>query len=263
VADPGVDSRPVVIDAKSGGLARLEGRILQPVKYVKGLEVPGANRPAMSGDSSSYAVLNGDRSKLLLQLPGTKKATVVTSTELSAPSFDPQGWVWTASGVVDGAVYAIRTDSGAAEVKAPWLKPYEVVSLRISRDGARAVIAAQYHGVAHLFLSGVIRDAEGRPMELTKPLGLVPDLTSVTDVAWQSEDQVVLLGERSSTPGPGIWLVQVGGINKALAPVPDAESITAGNGVLALLAGTPKGTEERSGGTWDRISTARWPSFPG
>jgi Lipoprotein LpqB beta-propeller domain/Sporulation and spore germination len=263
VADPRVDGRPVVIDGK-GRLARLDDGTLQLVKDVAGLSaVPGANRPAVSSDSSAYAVLSADRSKLLVQLPGTKVVILVKAAELTAPSFDPLGWVWTAPGANTGWVYASGLDSGKVKVQAPWMKNFQVVSLRISRDGTRAAIAVRYRGVAHLFLSGVIRDAQGRPQSLTQPIGLVPDLRTVTDVAWVDEDHVVVLGKREAIPGERPWVVQIGGSIESSTAVPDADSIAAGNGDLTLIAGTPKGVEMRSGALWYRVSSARWPAFPG
>jgi Lipoprotein LpqB beta-propeller domain/Sporulation and spore germination len=263
VADPRVDSRPVVIDSR-GRVARLVGSEVQLVKGVGDLSaVPGANRPAVSSDSSAYAVLNADRSKLLIQLPGTKMITLVKSAGLTAPSFDPLGWVWTAPAANTGWVYAAGLDSLKLKVLAPWMKNFQVVSLRISRDGTRAAVAIRYRGVAHLFLSGVVRDAEGRPQSLTQPIGLVPDLQTVTDVAWVDEDQLVVLGKRKAAPGERPWVVQIGGQIESSTPVPGADSIAAGNGEPSLMAGTPKGTEARSGALWDPVSSARWPAFPG
>jgi hypothetical protein len=266
VADPRVDARPVLIDAK-GRLARLEGRKVQLVKDVGGLALPGANRPAVAIDSSAYAILNADRSRLLLQLPGAKPVTLVISAALTAPSFDPSGWIWTAPGANTGFVYAAEADSPAIKVKAPWLKGADVISMRMSREGTRAVVAVRVRGHAHLFLTGVQRDADGRPLALTQPpTGLIPDLASVRDLAWVNEEQVVVLGQRTGIPGEGPWLVQLGGAVAELAgtPVSGAESITAGNGDLSVMAGTStKGLLARSGALWETVSPGRWPTFPG
>jgi len=263
--DPVVDGRPVVIDSK-GQLARLSGHTLKPVKGVTGLAVPGANRPAVSSDgSSAYAVLNGDRSKLLLQLPGTKAVTLVKGDTLSAPSFDPQGWVWTSPAANSGWVYAASLDSDIVKVRAPWLKHMQVVGLRLSRDGSRAVVAVRYRGQAHLFLTGVVRgtDGQARPRLLTQPIGLIPDLQTVKDVAWVDEDQVVVLGRRSSDRDERPWVVQIGGTITPATVVSGAESIAAGNGESSLMAGTPNGIQVRSGALWVKVSSARWPAFPG
>ncbi len=263
-ADPRVDIRPVLIDSK-GRLARLEGRELDVLENVADLSVPGANRPAVSNDSSAYAVLNADRSKVLLQLPGAKVIHLITSAGLTAPSFDPLGWVWSAPGTNTGFVYAAAVGSSRVKVKAPWLKGADVVSLRMSRDGTRAVIAARLRGHAHLFLTGVVRDAQGQPSELNQPpAGLFPSLRTVRDVAWVDEDQLVVLGQSVGAVDEGPWMVHIGGVVQRVGrPVSGAESITAGNGDLSVMAGTVKGVQARSGALWETVSPGRWPAFPG
>jgi hypothetical protein len=262
VADPQVDSRPVVIDQK-GKLARLDGGTLQPVAGVGQLAVAGANRPAVAVDSSSaYAVLDGARQRLLLQMPGAKAETLVKAAGLTAPSFDPQGWVWTSAGGGPGYVWAAGADTGAVKVAAAWARGYDVVALRISRDGTRAAVAVRMRGRAHLFVSGVVRDAGGRPQQLNAPIGLVPDLAAVRDVAWAGEDQLAVLGRRAGGAEQP-WVVQIGGGVHGSSAAPGAESIAAGNGELSLMTGTANGILGRSGLRWQRVSTARWPAFPG
>jgi hypothetical protein len=264
VTDPRVDVRPVLIDPK-GRLARLDNGVLDVVENVAGLAVPGANRPAVSSDSSAYAVLNADRSKLLQQLPGAKAVTLVTSAGLTAPSYDPAGWVWTSPGTNTGFVYAAGPGAGAIKVKAPWLKGDEIVGLRISRDGTRAVVAVRVNGHAHIFLTGVLRDGDGKPQALSQPpRGLMPSLRTVRDVAWVDEKQVVVLGRRAGIGGEGPWIVQLGGVVVgAGTSVSGAESITAGNGDQSVMAGTTKGIQVRSRALWDTVSPGRWPAFPG
>lgn len=266
VANPWVDVRPVMIDSK-GRLARLDDRKLDVVKGVDALSaVAGANRPAVSNDSSAYAVLNADRSKLLLQLPGAKVVSPIAAANLTGPSFDPLGWVWTAPGTNTGFVYAAGADSGAVKVQAPWLKGSEVVSMRMSRDGTRAVLAVRIRGHAHLFLTGVLRDVDGKPLSLSQPPpGLLPDLQTVRDVAWVEETKVVVLGKRTGSTDEGPWLIEVGGgvLERLGTSLSSAESITAGKGEESVMAGTPLGIQGRDGALWETVSPGKWPAFPG
>jgi hypothetical protein len=264
--DPQVDSEPLVLDA-TGHLARVEvPRRLVPVEGVEGLAVAGASRPAMSSDGTAYAVLGPQRASVLLQFPGAAKAaTVVRGQDLTAPSFDPAGWVWASPRRNDGRLYAARVDTGTTVVAAPWLVGYEVVSARVSRDGARLLVAAHRAGTAKgfLFVSAVQRGSDGKPLAAGKPLSLVPDLISVLDAAWVDEDQVVVLGRRSGQGEEQPWVVQVGGEIVATTPAPGATSITAGNGLLTLVAGSAEGLMTRAGQQWELTSGARWPTFPG
>jgi hypothetical protein len=269
--DPSVDSRPVVLDAK-GRLARVEGpQRLVPVTGVDGLAVPGATRPAMSSDGTAYAVLGPQRKQLLLQVPGASEASVVlTGRELTAPSFDPSGWVWTSPAQNDGRLYAAPTGSPASEVAAPWLKGFVVASARVSRDGARLLLVARKAGTASVFLfvAGIARAADGKPEAVTEPLSLVPDLTSALDAAWVDEDEVVVLGRRSGMLTPEQtqeqpWVVQVGGSMDPTTPAPGATSITAGNGSLTLMAGNAQGIMTRAGQKWEVTPGGHWPAFAG
>jgi hypothetical protein len=217
----------------------------------------------VSSDSSKFAVLNADRSRLLLQLPGTKMVKPIGGAGLSAPSFDPQGWVWSSPADNAGFVYAAEADTGAVRVKAAWMKHLEVVALRISRDGTRAVIAARYRGIAHLFLTGVVRDDQGRPKALNYPTSLFPDLRTVRDVAWVEEDEVVVLGRSTAAAEELPWMVTIGGSIVAGAVAAGAESIAAGNDETSLMASTSKGILARAGKPWTKISPARWPAYPG
>jgi hypothetical protein len=270
-ADPPVDPRPVVLDAK-GRLARVEGpQRLVPVTGVDGLAVPDASRPAISSDETAYAVLGPQRRQLFLQRSGTSKATVVVNgTDLTAPSFDPLGWVWVSPGLNSGRFYAARVETGPTAVAAPWLSGYFVASARVSRDGARLLIAARKAGrtAASLFVAGIARDEDGIPTAVTEPLSLVPDLTSAVDAAWVDEDEVVVLGRRSGTLTPEQmqeqpWVVKVGGSIDPTTPAPGATSITAGNGSLTLVAGNAEGFMTRAGQTWEVTPGGRWPAFPG
>jgi hypothetical protein len=262
--NPSVDSRPVVIDA-NGRIARLEGSAIEPVEGIEKLAVPDASRPAVSADGTAYAVLGAQRRSLLLQLPGTAEATTVLQgqPELTAPSFDPQGWVWASPTNSQGQMYAGRGGVGVAAVTASWLRGYDIRSVRVSRDGARLLIAANAGNAGFLFVSAVKRDEEGRPIEAMPGLRLMPDLQNVVDAAWVEEAQVVALGTRAGANEERPWLVQVGG---EITPVPvatGATSITAGNGELTLMAGSAGGLMTRAGRFWETTPGARWPAFAG
>ena len=260
--DPQVDDEPVVLNGK-GVVSRLAGRTLTPVNGVGGLAVPGANRPAVSADRSAYAVLNADRSRLLLQLPSAKVSTLVRGKTLTGPSFDPWGWVWTSGRDNPGWVSAARPDPGRVKVASPWLAGKSVIALRISREGARALVAVDVAGTAHVFVAGVVRDENGQPVRLTQPLGILPDLRTVIDASWVDEDQVVVLGHRLGTDGVEPWVAQIGGVIKPTLPIKGAQSVSAANGELGLMVGTAEGTLTQVARSWSRISDARWASFAG
>lgn len=262
--DPVIDSRPVLI-APTGKVARLERGTVRPVGGLAGLDVRGATAPAVAYDGSAYAVLNARRDRLLVQMPGSTDATTaVKASSLTAPSFDVEGRVWTAA-ASGGRVFVAGAATPAVKLKAAWLRKYTVVALRISRDGTRAAVAVRSGASAHVFVSGVLCDAGGRPAALSEPLGLLPDLVSVSDVTWVDDSHVAVLGRRSTFPEPGArpWVVQVGGAATPVTEVPGAVSLTAGNGETSLLAATSSSVYLRVGARWIKAAPGRTPAYPG
>ncbi|GAA3591669.1 MtrAB system accessory lipoprotein LpqB [Kineosporia mesophila] len=279
VVDPAVGGAAVGIDAK-GRVVRIgvEGN-----EVVKGLEdldslnaVYGLTFPGVSYDGGWFAALSADRSRLLFSEADSGKTTQLPGSGFTAPSFDTRGWLWTAdaSGVRAVDVAQAASDDGRVLVEADWLKDYQVKALRVSRDGTRAALAITDRGEPHVFLTGIVRDESGRPVRLTQPEGIVPDLVSVRDVAWVDEKHLAVLGRRlpsaananDETVSAGVdrpWIVEIGGTIQPIEVVAGAETITVGDGASTLIVGTEKGTQGRSRPSWAKISSARWPSFPG
>ena len=281
-AQPLVEESAAVLDPQ-GRPARLTNGKLVPIRGAEPLASDGNTAVAMAGDGSAVAVLDGRRTVRYL-LPGAKARpqALIRGQELTRPSFDPFGWVWAAAGDGRGNVLAAQPVPGQVVVDAKWLRGYRVTSLRISRDGSRALIAAQQGGRGYVLLSGVRRSSDGQPTGLTEPpaepgrapAGLLPDLARVLDAGWVDEDHVVALGQSRDSvadTGPGgssahqVWVVQVGGPVDEISPLTTAaDTITAGNGELSLVVGTPAGSVyTRAGATWILTTRGRSPAFAG
>lgn len=260
---PQVDARPVVLDAR-GGIARLAGRTVTTVPGLGALAVAGAVDPATDAAGQAYAVLADGRRRLLYAVPSGPAIALVAGRDLVAPSFDPFGWVWTAQRSAGTELLAGRPGSGVAHVRAPWLSGYAVTSVRISREGARAVVVAQRRdGLPAVFLAGVVRTAQGVPTELAAPLRLLADAQEATSASWVDATHVVVLARR---PGSAAmpWICEVGGEAHGTLPV-QAVTVTAGNSESDLYVQTPAGTvRSRVGSSWsDVIPGVRWPAMPG
>jgi hypothetical protein len=271
--NPQVDTRPLVLNS-SGRLARIQGvglasRTLVGIEGTTPLAAHGAAAPAGAADGSAFAVLVQNRTRLLYQLPGTPKAeTLLRGRDLTAPSFDPRGWVWSTPAASNGMVSAARPGQAPIRVSAPWLAGYRISDLKVSRDGTRALILATRNGIGRVLVTGIARNRQETPTSLTRPMPLAPDLVAVSSGAWVDDDEVVVLG-RARTGGVQPWVAQVGG--PASATTADASdlpadlmTVTAGNGELDLYVGTANGVVlTRAGASWVRIATGWWPTFPG
>jgi hypothetical protein len=256
--DPVVDDSPLVVD--KGRLMRLSGRQLAAVDGLTALNSPAVTWPAIATDGSAYAALVGGN-RLDHAVVGGKAVPLVSGLgELTPPSFDPLGWVWTAaaSGL---AVRAGRPDRGAVAVATTgWPAGMRVTSLRISRDGARALVSGQRGTGGLLFVCAVERDRAQVPVRLGPPQTLLPDLTVARSAAWLDQRRVVVLGRRGSGPEQP-WKVEIGGDAEAVPAVPGAQGLTAGNG--EIYAALPDGVARLAVTIWEKVTTARWPAMPG
>jgi len=281
-ADPQIDPRPLVLDS-SGHIARIEagvaGTAIVPVKGLDRLAVPGAALPGSDATGSSFTVLAAERGTVLQAVPsqiGPAKV-LITGKQLTAPSTDPRGWVWSASGRGDGAVFVAKPgDRSPATLKVDWLKGLDVVSLKVSRDGARVLVGANGKGRGWLYAASVVREPAGQPGEIGQPVDLLPDLRDVVDASWVDALNVAVIGRRAGAGSPNrplTWALPVGGPAVGLAPlpVPGARTI-AGDGPGQIWVATFTGQifeftgqlSERVPGDWSKVPVhATWVSMPG
>jgi hypothetical protein len=255
--DPVVDGAPVVVDHEH--LMRLSSGQLTAVPGLDALSGPTVSWPALATDGSAYAALSGGN-RLVYALSGGHQVTLVTGLgPLSPPSFDPWGWVWTAA--AGNVVRAGRPDKGAVPVAVEgWPAGLAISSLRISRDGTRAVVSGTRAGAGVLFVCAVLRDRAQVPVRLGPPQTLLPDLTSARGAAWLDQRRVVVLGARGTGPEQP-WIVEIGGDAQPTPPAPGATSVTAGNG--DIYVSTKEGILQFAVTTWVPVSTARWPAMAG
>ncbi len=256
------DLRPVAI-GPGNRLVRLEPTYGIEVPGVRGLELAGVSHPAVSPDGSVYAALVDRRSRLLTQEPGGAVVEALRGTALTAPSFDPQNWVWTTPSAPSGVVYAAR-GSGLVRVDARWLAGYRVLSLRVSRDGARVLVTVTHGSAAVAMVMGVVRERDGTPSALGPPLRIVQDLDTVQDGAWLDGYRVVVLGTRDGKTDQRAWAVDLGGDVVPLIAANGAQSITVGQDEYDLWVDTDKGAEHQQGAGLEALPGGyRWPAVAG
>lgn len=259
---PPIDPQPVVLDSR-GAIARL-GLAVEPVAGLEALAGPGTSDPATDAGGEAYAVLTANRTRLLHAVPSRRPTTLVVGQALVAPSFDPFGWVWTTQENCRGVLLAGRPGLGVSRVNAKWLDRWRVSSVRISREGARAVVVAQSPdgGPQQVFVSSIIRNTRATPMALAPPTRLLEDAAETTGAAWMDATHIVVLARRPAWPTMP-WVVEIGGDAHETVPV-QAVAITAGNSESQLYVQLATGSvRTRVGSTWIDVPGVRYPSMPG
>lgn len=269
--DPDVIGSAVLVQGDT--LVRLDNRTITPVSDLPDLSGLGISHPGVGTAGGWFAVLTLERSQLRAVEAGAEGVSdpLVVGNDLTAPSLDWRGWIWTTPRAGTGTVSAAVPDGTVREVEAAWLAGRMVTSLRISRDGARAVVAStDADGVGHLDLAGVVRDGDGEPLRLVPqaPQAQAVDLAVVEEVAWVDQDDVVVLGRTAADTELRVQVVTLSGpVTPPLTPLPGVATIAAARGERSVLAATGDGgLFALAGSAWVQIpdaAGARHPAFPG
>lgn len=262
--NPVVPSSQIVISDNE--LAFFEGGQLTSIDDVPSVGEFSPIDAAMSYDTANFAFLNKARTQLMATGADQAVRTLVSGNALTAPSYDPANWIWTA-GTSGGSSYIRAIPPGgsrddAVEVLAPWLGNRTISEIRISRDGARALIVAQQSGQSQLLLSGISRSEEGLPQTLSEPMALNAP-SAINAAKWVSETSVVVANTSANDPVIAT-LIPFAGESSQFQPLDGLEHLSAGNGPTNVYAQSGNSIFGVVGSAWgDQGVTARDPSFAG
>lgn len=269
-----VSGRPVALDER-GRIVRISAAGPEVVAGLTSLNAVNGSRPAVSPVDGSYAVVNPGRSRVYTEQPDPDESEdttagrlrpVVQGEHLVRPSFDPQGWVWSASQQGDGRLLTSMPSGLQVPLGVTWLEGGDVRAVRLSRDGSRIAVAVQRDGRGYVFLAPVVRSKAGSPLRVGDAVDLLPDLTDVRDIAWTGEASLVVLGTRGGSRQP--WELLVGGQPSSTLEIDDGRTLAATqavtNGPVDLYVGTDDGRVLKlEGQRWVEAAVATWPSMPG
>lgn len=274
VADPEVGGTQIATYRNE--LSYIKDGQPQPVEGIPSVAEHGPRDPALSLDLATIAFLNGNRSALFMTGPNQEVRSVIEGTSLTAPSIDPGKWTWTASEAAGGARILALPSGGAPEdvlsLPVPWLAEVNVSELRISRDGARALLVTSQGGTSRVLVAGIVRDADGVPRTLTTPLELavtggpgsgIPASLPVDRAKWVSEDSVVVV--QTSTEGQVAPIILgLGTSPEPLAGLAGITGLSAGKGGQDIYVQTASAVFKRMGNSWYQVSEGLTdPAFPG
>lgn len=263
-------SSDLVVVGRSGRLERLGSGRSTPVPGVSGLRSRSTRAVGVSLDGRAYAVLTDGRDRIRYQVSGRSGAgarTVIRGKGLTPPSFDPFGRVWSAPSRNQGWVLSAAPGTAAVRVRAAGLRGYQVLCLRLSWDGSRAVAVVRRGGRYRALLLSVLRDQAHQPLALGEGVDLLSGLVSARDIAWADPETVFLLGRRQGSKEQP-WRVTVGGFADPTTPVVRARGIAAridpANRQARIHLGMESGeVYQGSGSHWSPLGRGRWPVFPG
>lgn len=197
---------------------------------------------ATDAEVTEFAAVSYDRTHLA-RWHGPEGEEIVMraiGTGLTAPSFDRSGGLWVAGRAATGPrVWWIDRSSApsqavAQSISADWmLDSWEVGAFRMAPDDVRAVIHIRDQGGGNdrLGIVSVIRDESNRPVSITEPMWIASTVTGVRSVAWESPDDLLILGQRAQDNADIPYRYPIGGWLEPLDQVDLARGIRAGTDV--------------------------------
>ncbi|MDH6531815.1 hypothetical protein M2119_000052 [Aurantimicrobium minutum] len=253
VMPPSVDSRALVLTSDrygyiSGGNIEQSSQLaqvmvaLQPTAISVGFS--GQLAAVLSPQGASFVRANAE--------------TVLADARegLIAPSLDPFGYMWSVPANDPIGLLAVSTNGEQREVTVPWKNADEILSVKVSRDGAR-VVALVRDGAEYLLLaSSVVRGEKSVPVSVGAPIELSLAEGVPVDIAWVDPTTVASLA--SSAEGTSHVVAQMIGGGYILQSALTAEepiSLSGANNVAGLRVLTAGGTllSLRGGSLWQAM----------
>lgn len=240
-------SVPAVL--KDGELGTISAGEFSPVSaFANRLEELEPFAISLSPDSARAAVLN-EHGVTMLDSEGSELAD--GRADQLAPSIDPFGFLWTATGA--GQLRALGNDGITVQIPTPWLDGRDVTAVRLAPDGTRIAALVASEAGAQLLVAGVVRDDTGAPLRTSPDADVEMWIAGApVDFDWVGPSRLSVLSQNSSTikvttGGPGRF-------SEAQGSVPGGVSV-AGGGVrlqLRVLSSDGDLYAPQGGSGWQR-----------
>jgi hypothetical protein len=231
-----------------GGFGYLTASTIDPVAgisaAVQQLDPLGAT---LGRDAQAAAVRNAQG--VWFVPAGDAPVLVDARAGLIDPSIDARGFVWTAVGGRADSIRATDAAGGVHELPAPNLDG-TIVALKVSRDGARLLIATQGVGGPALTIAGIVRDGDGVPTGFGDPLSLSVAPTSLIDAGWVDSSTVAALSRDDDETA--VDLYRIGGRHESAGSLDGGVQLVGGNFADGLRV------RDGDGSVWRRTSSGGW-----
>jgi len=248
-SNPQVDSRAVALS--DGMFGYVSGDDIAPIGPLSERITQTAPRGATVAVGSFTAAVLGAEGVSVVRSGDPGTALLDGRQNLIVPSLD-DGHVWSASRSVPGGIRVFDFAGAFRDLPTGLPADAEIVSVDVSRDGARIAIFASTAAGPRLQVRAINRDpdANGFPASLSEPVvDVVAASGAAVDASWVDELSVATL-VRDQAEG-SVVLYQVGGERTSLSRIPGATALVGGNGSSGLRALGEGGTIlERSGNSW-------------
>jgi hypothetical protein len=176
---------------------------------------------------------------------------------LAVPSSDPEGFVWSVPTGQPGAILAFDTQGKPHPVAFSY--DGTVVSMDVSRDGTRVLIALATSSGPKLLVAGVIRDKDLIPTGLGPPIYPAIGSGALIDASWVDNNSVVVLSQEGSTSAVNSF--DLGGSKQSLGSVDNGMAVVGGNATAGIRVLDSAGTVFSPSGSFGWQDTGLHASF--
>ncbi|MFC0681374.1 LpqB family beta-propeller domain-containing protein [Lysobacter korlensis] len=246
ITKPNVEGSPLVL--RDGEFGYATGDSTMPIAGISGqVESLQPTAVTYAGDSSVAVVRNADG--VVLVRTGTEPLLIDQRAGLVPPSLDPMGFVWSAREASATSIKAFDFARGSYEIRSNLPSDARIVAMRVSRDGARMLLALETSTGPRLIVKGIVREG-------TVPVGLTAETLAFPiadgtplDAAWVDERSVALLADEAAART--VTRFDVGGPRERLGVAAGGTVIAGGNGGVGGLRVLADGVLlQRRGTSW-------------
>ncbi|MGN6274161.1 MAG: LpqB family beta-propeller domain-containing protein [Protaetiibacter sp.] len=243
-------AKPDPLGLAEGGFGYLTASTVDPVPGISdAVQQLGPLGATLGRDAQAAAVRTAQG--VWLVTAGEAPVLVDARAGLIDPSIDARGFVWTAVGNHADSIRAIDSAGGVHEMPAPNLDG-TILAAKVSRDGARLLIATQGVGGPALTIAGIVRDGDGVPTGFGDPLSLPIASTSLVDAGWVDSSTVAALSRDDDETR--VDLYRIGGRHELAGRLPGGVQLVGGNFADGMRV------RDAEGAVWRRNSSGGWQS---
>ena len=241
-------AKPDPLGLAEGGFGYLTASTVDPVPGISDAVQQLAPLGATLGRDAQAAAVRTAQGVWLVTA-GKAPVLVDARAGLIDPSIDARGFVWTAVGDHADSIRAIDRAGGVHEMPAPNLDG-TILAAKVSRDGARLLIATQGVGGPALTIAGIVRDGDGVPTGFGDPLSLPIASTSLIDASWVDSSTVAALSRDDDETR--VDLYRIGGRHELAGRLAAGVQLVGGNFADGMRVRDAEGT------VWRRNSSGGW-----
>ena len=249
IVNPTVEPAPLVLRDNQFGFASNDD--VTAIGQISGKVVGLAPTAVSLARNKAEAAVRSASGVYAVRSGATPPVLVDARADLAAPSIDNAGFIWTVTVGDASAIRAYELDGTEHVVASPVPSDARVVSLSVSRDGARVLLYLETAIGPKLYVAGIVRQ-DGVPSRLGELFALPASGENPIGATWVDDRTVATLsaGEDETI----IRSFEIGGPSALLGRIEGGVTLVGGNGAtdgLRLL--TTDGDIFRPRGTsWQR-----------